>query len=237
MIYYCVRQRAGPLVKEYRGTALPRYSPDDTAQDRQEKTKLKKQKRTALNRHPTDRLELMLALLGKGATHYILTFDDENLPKKFTDVRKALQAFLRRVERWRGGKKLDYAYAIEGLHGDHRYHLHFVTDYYQLSSCEVPLLWTAGEVIERPVLKRYGKVLGFRYLAEYLTKERSDGIIIPIGRHPWSCSRSLRAKLPEPEIWLDECGKIEVPEDAAWARRAYGCSEFGEYAIASWVEL
>lgn len=98
--FYCVRQRAGNLVKEYRGTLPPRYAPSDTDEDRRAKADLKAQRRTVLNRDSTDRLELMIALMGKYATHYILEFDDEHLPERFADVRKALRAFLRRVERY-----------------------------------------------------------------------------------------------------------------------------------------
>ena len=191
--FYCVRQRAGNLVKEYRGTLPPRYAPSDTDEDRRAKADLKAQRRTVLNRDSTDRLELMIALMGKYATHYILEFDDEHLPERFADVRKALRAFLRRVERYRGKGGLDYIPAIEGLHGAHRYHIHLVADYRQLSPAEVRFLWQCGEVTDWPVFKRHGKALGYRYLARYLTKERSDGIIIPVGRHPWSCSRSLRS--------------------------------------------
>lgn len=73
------------------------------------------------------------------------------------------------------------------------------------------LLRQCGEVTDWPVFKRHGKVRGYRYLARYLTKERSDGIIISVGQHPWSCSRSLLAKLP-PEVWLDESDRIEIPD-------------------------
>lgn len=235
-LYYCVRQRAGCLVKEYRGASLPRYSPTDTDEDRREKAVLKAQRRTVFSRHSTDRLELMLALLGKHATHYVLEFDDEHLPQRFADVRKALRAFLRRTERFRGGEPLDWIAVIEGLHGAHRYHIHFVTDYYQLSPAEVQFLWGCGEVTDWPVFKRRGKVCGYRYLARYLTKERSDGIAIPVGRHPWSCSRSLRAKLPPPEIWYDTSDEIAIPADALLQRPRSACGRFGGYRAASWIE-
>lgn len=236
--FYCVRQRAGKLVKEYRGTIPPRYSPLDTDEDRRAKSELKRARRTVLNRDSTDRLELMLALLGKHATHYVLEFADEHLPQRFADVRKALRASLRRAERFRGGKPLDWIAAIEGLHGAHRYHIHFVTDSFQISPAEVRLLWSYGAVTDWPVFKRRGKVCGYRYLARYLTKERSDGITIPVGRHPWSCSRSLRAKLPAPEVWLDESDKITIPEHTLMPPRVNSkVTQFGSYNCASWLEV
>lgn len=234
--FYCVRQQAGRLVKEYRGTIPPRYSATDTDEDRRDKTELKRQRRTVLNRDSTDRLELMIALMGDQATHYILEFDDEHLPRSFADVRKALRSFLRRVERFRGTNQLDYIPAIEGKHGDHRYHIHLVADFRQLPAAVVQHLWTGGEVTDWPVFRRHGKTLGFRYLAKYLVKERSDGIIIPIGRHPWSCSRCLRAKLPPPKVWLDDSDAIEIPDGALLPNRRSGCNRFGSYNVATWID-
>lgn len=234
--FYCVHQQAGKLHKEYRGTIPPRYSATDTDEDRRDKAELKKQRRTVLNRESTDRLELMIALMGERATHYILEFDDEHLPKNFADVRKALRSFLRRVERFRRDRFLDYIPVIEGRHGDHRYHIHLVVDRRQLSAETVRLLWAGGNVTDWPVFKRHGKVLGFRYLAKYLSKEKSDGFIIPIGRHPWSCSRCLSAKLPPPEVWLDESGQIEIPQGALLPKRRSGCNQFGSYQVATWID-
>lgn len=235
--YYCVRQRAGKLVKEYRGTIPPRYSPLDTDEDRRAKSELKRARRTVLNRDSTDRLELMLALLGKRATHYVLEFDTDHTPERFADVHKAQRAFLRRVERFRDGAPLDWITAIEGLHGEARYHIHMVADDRQLSPAEAQFLWRCGGVTDWPVLRRHGKVAGYRYLARYLTKERSDGIIIPVGRHPWSCSRSLRAKLPAPEVWLDESDKITIPEHTLMPPRINSkVTQFGSYNCASWLE-
>ena len=222
--FYCVRQQAGRLVKEYRGTIPPRYSATDTDEDRRDKTELKRQRRTVLNRDSTDRLELMIALMGDQATHYILEFDDEHLPRSFADVRKALRSFLRRVERFRGNSQLDYIPAIEGKHGDHRYHIHLVADFRQLPAAVVQHLWTGGEVTDWPVFRRHGKTLGFRYLAKYLVKERSDGIIIPIGRHPWSCARSCR---------LRRCGSTTLTESRSRTVRCCRIAEAGAIGSAA----
>ena len=175
MTWICCRQRAGPLVKECRAIR-PRLSADDTAADRA----AKKDVRCAVNRRQTDRLELRLALFGWYGEHYTLTFDDEHLPRSFKDARRVLRNFLRRAHRWReqasGSPALRYIYAVEGLHGDHRYHIHFVCDGRELAPAEVRYLWQGGEVHDEPVLLGKG---GYRRLAEYLTKERTDGIVIP----------------------------------------------------------
>lgn len=132
----------------------------------------------------------------------------------------------------------DYVYCIEGLHGNRRYHVHFVTDYYQIGKSEIEYLWRRGMINPDdepgPVLQKRG---GFRRLAEYFNKERTDGFIIPIGRHPWSVSKSLRDKLPKPEKWTDDCGEIIVPQDAVWVSSPCRLSnDFGVYNYVSWIE-
>ena len=230
--WYCVQQRAGPLVKECRALR-PRVSAEDTAEAHRVKAELKKRQRCAVNRSQTDRLELRLALFGWTGEHYTLTFDDAHLPPSFAGVRLELRAFLARWRRWRDGRPLDYIYAVEGLHGDHRYHVHFVADYYELSPVEVRQLWRGGLVDDEPVLldKR-----GYRRLAEYLNKERTDGVVIPIGRHPWSCSRSLNAKLPPPVRWTDDSGIVTVPDEVLCARKDARETDWGAYYYASYVQ-
>ena len=234
--WYCCRQRAGPLVKECRALR-PRFSPDDTAEDHAEKARLKRYQCCAVNRKPVDRLELRLALIGEAGSMHTLTFDSEHLPQRFADVRTALKNFFKRAQRWRISLDkpgpFDYLYAIEGLHGERRYHVHLITDDRQLCPAEVSHLWQQGLVDNEPVLLGSG---GYRRLAEYLNKERTDGHVIPIGRHPWSCSRTLGDRLDPPERWRDSSGVITVPDDAVWVRRSSVENDFGAYYFASWIE-
>lgn len=246
-VWHCCRQRAGPLVKECRALR-PRFSRDDLGMDHRSKAEIKRYERTAVNRHQVDRLEIRLALLGLMGTHYTLTFDNTTLPWDFPETRRRLRNFLARVGRWRRGEPLDYVYAIEGLHGDHRYHIHFCCDYGDLAPAEVQTLWGQGSVNDEPVLLFHEyrdpqtgervKVCdgGFRRLAEYLNKERTDGVVIPIGRHPWSCSRSLNNKVPPPERWMDTSGGILVPDNVVWARKGGTENDFGAYYYGSWIE-
>lgn len=249
LIWHCCRIRAGPLVKECRALR-PRFSPEDTDQDHRRKAELKRYQKSAVDRRQVDRLEIRLALLGPTGTHYTLTFDDEHLPADFAGVRRALRAFLSRVKRHLGGRAppLPYCCAIEGLHGDHRYHIHFCCSGDQLSPDNVVQLWRQGDTDAEPVLRtrsyrdpktgRWEVVSdgGYRRLAEYLNKERTDGVIIPIGRHPWSCSRSLNAMVPETERWMDSTGAIEIPGKVLWARRGGVENDWGAYYYGSWIE-
>lgn len=246
-VWHCCRQRAGALVKECRALR-PTFRQGEVGLDHTAKADLKKYQKCAVNRRQVDRLEIRLAVLGPSGTHYTLTFANNFLPPDFATVRLRLRAFLGRARRWTGGAPLDYCYAIEGLHGDHRYHIHFVADYNVLSPSEVRTLWRYGEVEDEPVLRtttyldpHTGEPVvfsegGYRRLAEYFNKERTDGIIIPIGRHPWGCSASLTAKVPPPEKWRDTTGAINVPGNAIWARRGGMENDFGAYYYASWIE-
>lgn len=257
--WYCVRQRAGPLVKECRALR-PRFGPEDSDTDRKEKLSVRRRQNGTFERRQVDRLELMLALIGRTGIMYTLTFDREHIPQTFKGVRCALDSFFKRVRRWRKSEDkppgFDYIYCIEGLHGNRRYHVHLIVDYYTISPAEMlpsasgdwPGLWRNGLVDCEYVLQPYKKICrtnnctvdvdkgGFRRIAEYLNKERTDGFVIPIGRHPWSCSRTLTSRLPPPEKWKDTSGVIEIPSDAVWSRRGGVTNDFGSYYYGSWIE-
>ena len=70
--WICVRQEAGPLVKECRALR-PRLSRTDSPEDRRDKLQIIKSQRTAVCRSPTDLLELCLALYGFRGSHYLPT--------------------------------------------------------------------------------------------------------------------------------------------------------------------
>ncbi len=229
--WFCVRQQAGPLVKECRALR-PRLSARDTASDRREKQAIIRSPHSAVCRSQADRLELRLALFGFEGSHHTLTFDNLHLPDTFSGVRASLRAFLARARRWNNGKPFDYIYCVEGLHGDHRYHIHLVLRDSDFPPAVVRHLWRGGEAWDEPVLMDQG---GYRRLAEYFNKERTDGIVIPIGRHPWSCSRTLSGKLAPPERWRDASGVVSFPENVLWGRRGQNENSFGAYHYASYI--
>ena len=229
--WYCVRQRAGPLVKECRAIR-PRFSQHDSQADRKEKNEIIRSPHSAVCRSQADRLELRLALFGFEGSHHTLTFDNIHLPPNFHAVRTFLRAFMARAIRWHGGTPFDWIYCIEGLHGDHRYHIHLILRDSDFPPALVRYLWKGGDAWDEPVLMPTG---GYRRLAEYFNKERTDGIIIPIGRHPWSCSRSLSHQLLPPERWRDSSGMVEIPDNIFWARRGHNENSFGAYNYASYI--
>lgn len=245
--WYCCRQRAGPLVKECRALR-PRFSQNDTGQDARSKAQLRSFQRCAVNRREVDRVELLLALLGWEGVHYTLTFDDEHLPDSFKGVRERTAAFLKRLRRFLPPEiPLDYLYRIEGLHGEHRYHIHFCADGRWIRPTMIRMLWRDGIVDDEPVfrLRSYldpdtGEPVeisdgGFRRLAEYFCKERVDGETVPLGRHPLSVSRSLRQRLPAPERWTCSSGITAVPDDSVWVRRNGTANDFGAFYFTAYI--
>lgn len=230
-IWYCVRQRAGPLVKECRALR-PRLSQYDIPEDRRSKNEIIKPQHSAVCRTQTDRLELRLALFGFEGVHYTLTFDSGHLPRDFPGVRRSLRSFMSRARRWNDDTPFDWIYCIEGLHGDHRYHIHTVLRESEFQLEDVKSLWKCGGVDDEPVLMKEG---GYRRLAEYFNKERSDGFIIPVGRHPWSCSHSLSRQLPPSERWMDSNWYINIPDNVKWSRRGGQTNDFGAFYYGSYI--
>lgn len=248
--FYCVRQRAGPLVKECRALR-PRLSADDAPWERREKADIIKAYRSSVCKSPIDRLELHIAVMGWDAWHHVLTFDPQHEPHTFQEVMDCWMSFYRKAKYWHGGKPYDWVRRVEGLHGNHRYHIHAVMRYSDFSPAEVQHLWEPlGMVVEStPVLKvrivkdrRSGqpaRILerNFRDLAEYLSKERNDGIIVPTGRHAQSWSRSLHAQLPPVEKWKAEDSRIEIPDGLIWRNGPYGRdNQFGSYYYMDYIE-
>ena len=86
-MWYCTRQRAGPLVKECRALRPP-LGPSGTWQDAADKRQLRRGGHSAVSRSQVDRLELRLALYGYEGSHYTLTYDWEHLPRDYDGVRR-----------------------------------------------------------------------------------------------------------------------------------------------------
>lgn len=127
--WICIRQRAGPLVKEQRAIR-PRLSQYDSPYERAEKNKILRPPRdSGVCRTRMDRLELLLALFGFDGWSYTLTFDEAHLPPSFAEVRLCWRRLLYRMKKWHDGVTPDYVYLIEGRHGDHRYHMHLTVRY------------------------------------------------------------------------------------------------------------
>ena len=234
-IWYCVRQRAGPLVKECRALR-PRLSAADTLYERAEKNKILRPPRdSSVCRTRVDRLELRLALFGFEGSVYSLTFDPEHLPATFAEVRNIWRRYLYQMRKFRNDRPFDYVYLIEGKHGDHRYHIHLVVRDSDFPPAAVRFLWKYGDDVDDEPLLR-GPYDSYRRTAKYFNKEATDGITIPISARTWVASRSLKAKLPPPEIWRDRSGCIEIPDSVRVSARHSVENSFGSYYYAWYIQ-
>ena len=227
--FLCVKQRAGPLVKAMvtdNFGYVRRYG----------LSAARKRCGPALSRTSVDKLELRLALFGYDGVFYTLTFSNENLPGTHADVRKIWNTFMKRLRRWLGRPVDFYVYRIEGLHGDHRFHVHAFLRDSDFPPAVVRLLWDWGEVDDEPFTqKRVLSEGGYRGLAIYFTKETPE-----VGRHAWGCSRTLSRYLPQPEIRPIKSGALRVPAGAVplpvEGRDRPQLGEWGLYAYARWLQ-
>lgn len=228
-----IRQRAGPLVKECR-FRRPSILTTDDPYTKAEKNKITNVLRdSSFRRTPTDRLELMLALFGYTGRTYCLTFADEFLPENFAGVRAAWKNFLRNLKRHHGGG-FDYVYVIEGRHGDHRYHIHLVLRDEDFDPECIRRYWPGGMAIgQKPLLKN--KYDTYRRTARYFTKERTDGVVLPIGARTWVASRSLYQKLQAPEKRRVSSGRTKLPNECILLSNPKIKNMYGEYEFISYM--
>ena len=234
-LWYCVRQRAGPLVKECRALR-PRLSANDTPYERTEKNKILRPPRaSSVCRTRVDRLELRLALFGFEGSAYTLSFDSIHLPATFLEVRNVWRRYLYQLRKWHHDKSFDYVYLIEGKHVDHRFHIHLVLRDSDFAPAEVRHLWKYGDDVDDEPLLR-GPYDSYRRTAKYFYKEVTDGITIPIGARTWVASRSLKAKLPPPDIWRDHSGCIEIPDNVRVSGRNNVENRFGSYYYGWYIQ-
>ncbi len=224
---------AGPLVKECR-SLRPRLSKNDTPYERTEKNKILRPARdSSVCRTRIDRLELRLALFGFEGRFYTLTFDEEYVPSRYRDIYPYWRSFLRRLNLEHRGP-LDYIYNKEGLHGDHRYHMHVVLRDSDFSPDDIAQLWRFGSIDHEPLLRDENDT--YRRIAKYMCKEAADGGRIPVGARTWVCSKSLNAKLPPTEYFRSNSGTIYIPARSRVGGRYQAQNEFGEYRYAWYID-
>lgn len=227
-----IRQEAGPLVKECR-YRRPTLSKADIPSVRQEKNAIMAMLRnSSFRRTPADRLELMLALFGTAGHVYCLTFEEMFLPESFRDVRLVWRNFLNAMRRYRA-RPFDYVYVIEGKHGDHRYHIHMVLRCDDFTLSDIRYLWPGGHVDDEPLLLSPRD--NYRRTAKYFTKERTDGVTLPIGARTWVASRSLYDQLPPPQKAEAKTGRIAIPSNCRVLEKESKVNPFGEYHYASYM--
>lgn len=233
--WVCVRQRAGPLTKEVR-YIRPAVRVSDLPSVRKEKNRIVRLIRdSCFRRTSTDRLELMLALMGWDATVYVLTFSEDQLPETFNAVRRRWAQFIRCLRKQRG-EAMDYIYVIEGLHGDKRWHIHAVFRDADVSLKDVERWWSGGIVMDpEPLLQ--GPWDKPRRTAEYFTKERRDGVRFPKGVRQWVAAPSLYRQLDPPEKKQVRTGAIRMPQGTRELFNKTEINAFGAFHYRIWLKM
>lgn len=173
--FVCVRQRAGPFVKAFSTdrACFVRRSKDS-------KGLIRKRAGPAMCRTSVDKLELRLALFGFDGVFFTLTFAP-GAPARRSGRRSGCVGCLPQaagpLESAHGqGRQPDfYVYRIEGLHGDHRYHIHAFLRDSDFPPTVVRYLWDWGEVDDEPWdRKRVLAEKGYWNLARIFTKEATE---------------------------------------------------------------
>lgn len=223
--YICVRQRAGPFVKAFctDRACFVRRNTDSAGM-------IRRRAGPAMCRTSVDKLELRLALFGYDGIFYTLTFSPEHLPPDRRGAERVWDTFLKRLRRWRARMGLPptdyYVYRIEGLHGDHRLHIHAFLRDSDFPPAVVRYLWDWGEVDDEPWdRKRIVAEQGYRGLAVYFTKELPE-----VGKHPWGCSRKLSHHIPPAEVRESRTG-IVLPPPGAMRLPIVGQSSLDDWGV------
>lgn len=188
----------------------------------------------SFRRTSTGRLELMLALMGWGCSMTTLTFSNQTLPETFPQVREWWRACSKSMRKFYGGA-FPYVYAIEGLHGDHRWHVHVITRDEDFSESDFLRHWGGGTIEDvQPLLSEVHR--SFFERAYYLTKERRDGVRIPKGVKTWVASPMLYPALPPAERRVVKSGSIRVPKDVWSDDKDDKKNDYGAYTYRSWIQ-
>lgn len=175
------------------------------------------------------KLELLLAAnFVKGDVVGCLTFDDAHLPETRAQVRNRWRYFLSKLtaaRKKRGAETVAF-WAIENVHGEGRWHIHFVYNAVGDDYAEISRLWGQGSC-EFSAL-RCDKIKNYESLARYMAKEARD----KVGQRAWSYTRNARK--PEVETFaVASFTPLRLPRGATMfedARSATGEWQYIKYA-------
>ena len=167
------------------------------AAPQQKRTRASRQFETSLVREAVNiktacmRLEFLLyANFALDDWFVTLTYDEDFLPPNYETARKNQPAYFRKLRQARREEDLpfDYVYVMEGLHGDHRIHHHFVTK--RAPGNDIALfreLWGKG-FVDVQTIEEFG---GYRAVAQYMTKEPRKTGKLRVGARMWTPSIGL----------------------------------------------
>lgn len=187
----------------------------------------------AMSRTTVDKLELRLALFEYDGVFHSLTFAPENLPANRKEVQQIWNTYLKRLKRWAAAGRSTTSIASRGC----------------MTACTFTFFCATASILRcscgdcgtgaRPTMYHTQKRRSCKRTAtagspRYFTKERPE-----VGQHPWGPSRTLKPKVPLPEVKTSKTGRIYVPRDAVIlpARVQRGKKRLGRVLIQQVFEL
>lgn len=223
---------SGRMIQEILYTGI---APTDSPRVRQEKRKHSTAARRKLNdKSSWMALKRVLACnFGWKDLFVTLSFDDAHLPRNRAEARAMLKESLAklRAQRRRRGKKLVYAYALEGFYPGGRPHVHIVLNGTKADYAEIRRLWTFGSDIKFERLDAYG----YEDLAKYMSKEAREHGRTRLGERSWVCSRNIERPIVEPTQWVPADFDIDVPKGASNIKSEVIENEWGRYVYLEYL--
>ena len=184
---------------------------------RKEKAEIKRNSGdSSVCRTRRDRLELRLALFGQDGVFYTLTFDREHEPHSLDETRRRWKAFLYGCTSGVAGERSTISILSKAGTGITATTSMRCCGRANSRRCGTVLMAFGTDVDDQPLLR--GRKDSYARLAEYMNKEKSDGVVLPLDKKLWVVSQSLRKQLPPLEKWRSGSGVIEIPRASLSSR-------------------
>ena len=138
--------------------------------------------------------EYVAANFDSGDYHVVFDLSENFFTPDYRVLKKYWQQFLKRVRKDRSAKEMDslrYIYVIEGLHGDHRPHIHALLKADDMDGDSWAIIckqWFYGTVSEFKIADWEHR----NHIGHYLSKEPREKGRIHVGQRSFDCSRNLR---------------------------------------------
>lgn len=185
----------------------------ETARKAKKMCSTEARKRINLLRSEQKMAESVAANFDQGDFHVVFTLSDAFLTQDYRVLKKYWQLFLNRIRKARaarGAGQLRYIYVMEGLHGDHRPHIHALLKAADLDAdgwAEIRKHWFYGSVEETAIAN-----WEHRYeIGRYLSKEPRKHGRIHVGQRIFDCSRNLQ-RPRRTSYSLQDADSFQIPD-------------------------
>jgi len=219
---------AGPLVRE---ALYPRINRNDSDKVRGEKKKASSAAQQRMNdKYCWQKCEMLLAAnFVKGDVVGCLTYRDGELPATRKQVVKNLEDFRKKLSKTMAQKhkELLMVWSIEHLHGEGRWHVHFVCNAIDYKS--ILTAWGKGEV-EMSAL-RVDRDKNYESIARYFCKEQREKVGLRAFSSTRSCKRPTVECLTVPDDTQLSAPKGTIVFERCREQTEYGRFEYIKYSF------